>query len=84
MTDAMEVLFSYAQEWLETPLLMTEPEYAEVQRCVDEQEKRLRSMLNDEAKERMENFLDEQRLLLLFENQAMFRAGFRLAMELSR
>ena len=84
MTDAMEVLFSHAQAWLEKPLLLSEPQYAEVQHCVNEQEKRLRAILNDEAKERLDNFLDEQKLLLLFENQAMFCAGFRLAMELSR
>ena len=84
MTDAMSVLFSYAQEFLETPLLLSEPEYANVQHCVDEQKKRLRSMLNTEAENCLENFLDEQRLLLLSENQAMFRAGFRLAIELAR
>lgn len=84
MTDAMAVLFSYAQDFLETPLLLSEPEYANVQRCVEEQKKRLRSKLNTEAEECLKNFLDEQKLLLLFENQAMFRAGFRLAMELSR
>ena len=84
MSDAMEVLFNYAQEWLEPPLLLSEPQYAEVQRCVKEQEKRLRSTLNEEAKEHLEGFLEEQKLLLFFENQAMFRAGFRLAMELSR
>ena len=84
MTDAMSVLFSYAQEFLEPSLLLSEPEYGNVQRCVGAQKQRLRSMLNTEAEECLESFLDEQRLLLLFENQAMFRAGFRLAMELSR
>ena len=84
MTDAMSVLFSYAQDFLETPLLLSEPEYANVQRCVEDQKKRLRSKLNTEAEECLESFLDEQRLLLLFENQALFRAGFRLAIELSR
>ena len=84
MTDAMSVLFNYAQEVLETSLLLSEPEYANVQRCVEERKNRLRSMLKTEAEEYLETFLDEQRLLLLFENQAMFRAGFRLAMELSR
>ena len=84
MTDAMALLFDYAKEFLETPLLLSEPEYASVQRCVEEQKKRLRSKRNTEAEECLENFLDEQRLLLLFESQAMFRAGFRLAMELSR
>ena len=84
MTGAMSVLFSYAQEFLETPLLLSEPEYANVQHCANEQEKRLRSMLNEEAQKCLENFLNEQNLLLFFENQAMFRAGFRLAMELFR
>ena len=84
MSDAMEVLFSYAQDWLKPPLLLSEPEYANVQRCVKEQKERLRSMLGDEAKECLEGFLEEQKLLLYFENQALFRAGFHLAMELSR
>ena len=84
MTHAMEVLFSHAQDWLEPPLLLSEPEYANVQRCVKEQEKRLCAMLNEEAKECFKNFLKEQELLIFFENRAMFQAGFRLAMELSR
>ena len=84
MTDAMEVLFSYAQDWLKPPLLLCVPEYSEAKRCANEQEKRLRSMLNEEAKEYLEGFLEEQKLLQYFENQALFRAGFHLAMELSR
>ena len=84
MTDTMEVLFGYAQERLEPPLLLSEPDYAEAQHCADEQEKRLRSMLDDKAEECLENFLKEQELLLFFENRAMFLAGFQLATELSR
>ena len=84
MTDAMEVLFSYAQERLEAPLLLTEPEYASAQCCAEKQAQRLRSMLSNEGKECLESLLGERSLLRMFENEAMFRAGFRLAMELSR
>lgn len=84
MTDAMEVLFSYAQEWLEEPFLLTEREYENVRLSVEKQEKRLRAMLDDESKACLGNFLDEQKLLLLLEKQALFRAGFQIAIELSR
>lgn len=84
MTDAMEVLFSYAQDWLEKPLLLAEPEYEQVRRCAENQEKQLRAMLSTEAQERLDNLLEEQKLLFFFSKQAMFRAGFRLAVELAR
>ncbi len=83
MTDAMEVLFSYAQEWLEPALLLGEPQCAEAQHYSAEQEKRLRAMLNQEALQCLEDFLDEQKLLLFFEKQALFRAGFQIAIDLS-
>lgn len=84
MTNAMEVLFSYAQEWLEPALLLAEPQCAEAQRCADEQEKRLRALLGQEARQCLEDFLGERDLLQFFERQALFRAGFQLAMELAR
>lgn len=84
MTDAMEVLFSYAQEWLKPALLLTEPQCAEAKHCANEQEKRLRAMLSQEALQCLGAFLDERDLLQFFEKQALFRAGFQIAMELSR
>lgn len=84
MTDAMEVLYSYAQEWLEPALLLAEPQCAEAQRCADEQEKHLRALLSQEALQCLEDFLGERDLLHFFEKQALFRAGFQVAMELSR
>ena len=84
MTDAMEVLFSYAQEWLEKPLLLLEPEYQDILRHADSQEQRLRAVLNDEANALLESLLEEKRLLLLHHEQALFRAGFQIAMELGR
>ena len=84
MSDAMEVLFSYAQDWLKPPLLLCVPEYSEAKRCAAEQEKRLLPILDDEAEKCFKNFMKEQELFLFLENRAMFQAGFRLAMELSR
>ena len=84
MTDAMEVLFSYAQDYLEPALLLAIPQCAESQRCVSGQEKRLRAILDEAALKCSNDFLDEQKLLLFFEKQALFRAGFQIALELSR
>ncbi|MBD5118302.1 MAG: hypothetical protein HDT37_04205 [Clostridiales bacterium] len=84
MTDAMEVLFNYAQEWLEKPLLLAEPEYESVLRRVDSQEQRLQAMLSDEGKELLDHLISERNFLLSFHQQAMFRAGFQLALELGR
>jgi len=84
MTKVMEVLFSYAQDYLEPALLLDEPECAQAQRYSQEQEQRLRAMLNSEALQCLNDFLDEQKLFLFFEKQALFRAGFRIALELNR
>ena len=84
MTNTMEILFSYAQEWLEPALLLGEPQCAEAQRYTAEQEKRLRVLLTSEALQCLDDFLEEQKLFLFFEKQALFRAGFQIAMELSR
>lgn len=84
MTDAMEVLFAHAQDWLTKPLLMAEPEYEDTLRHVDSQERRLRAMLTDEEKQLLDSLIDERNSLFFFQEQAIFCAGFRLAMELSR
>lgn len=84
MTDAMEVLFAHAQEWLEKPLLLLEPEYENTLRHADSQEQRLRAALNEEEKQLFDSLIDERNTLSFFHGQAMFRAGFRLAMELER
>lgn len=84
MTAAMEALFDYAQDCLEQPMLLLEPEYESILRSIDSQEQRLRAMLNDEAKQLLDNLIDERNLMLSMEAEVMFRAGFQIAMELSR
>lgn len=84
MTDAMEVLYSYAQDYMVRPLLAQEPEYADALRCADQQEQQFRALLDDAGRERLEALLDERNLLAFHQEQAMFYAGFSLAVELSR
>lgn len=84
MTAAMEALFDYAQDCLERPMLLLEPEYENVLRSINNQEQRLRAMLNDEAKQLLDDLIGERNLMLSMEAEVMFRAGFQIAMELSR
>lgn len=84
MSDAMEVLYSYAQDYMACPLLAKEPEYSEILRCADKQEEQFCALLDDAAQERLEALLDERNLLAFHREQAMFRAGFSLALELMR
>ena len=84
MTDAMEVLFNYAQEHMVCPLLSQEREYANVRLCVEKQEETFCALLDEKARERFDNLLDEQNLLSSFCGRAAFRAGFQIALELLR
>ena len=84
MNAAMEVLYSYAQDYMVHPMLAQEPEYAEALRRAGKQEQQLRALLDDVARECLETLLDERNLLAFHQEQAMFRAGFSLAAELNR
>ncbi len=84
MISAMQALYNYAQEHMVHRLLTQDPEYAEVLRCADRQEEQFRALLDDAGQERLEALLDERGLLVFHQEQAIFRAGFRLALELMR
>ena len=84
MTDAMQVLYSYAQDYIVRSLLEEEPEYGEALRCAENREEHFRAQLDETAREDLEALLDEQNQLFFHRGQALFRAGFRLAMELGR
>lgn len=84
MTDAMEVLFAHAQDWLVRPLLVAEPEYEDLLRATNSQEQQLRDILDDEAKTLLDDLISERNTLFSLHEQALFRAGFQLAMELGR
>ena len=84
MTDAMEVLYAHAQDWLVLPLLTAEPEYDVTMRAADSREQRLRAMLSGEGATLLDELMDERSLLSALREQAMFRAGFQIALELGR
>lgn len=84
MTDLMEVLYSYAQDHMLRGLLDREPEYANVRHCAGRQEEALGELVGEENKKRLENLLDERKLMSFYEGQAFFAAGFQVALELTR
>ena len=84
ITDVMETLFEYAQKHMIQSLLYQEHEYANVCLCAEKQEEALLALLDETAKKRYNHLQNEQDLLSSFYERALFLAGFRLAMELSR
>lgn len=84
MTGLMEILYTYAQDNMLRGLLDQEPEYSNVQHCAGKKEQALRTLVGEENKQHLEDLLEERKLIAFFEGQALFRAGFRIALELTR
>ena len=84
MTDAMEFLFQYAQKHMLCSLLNQERDYDNISLCAEKQEESFLALLDDAAQKRYEHLQKEQDLLSSLYERALFRAGFRLAIELSR
>ena len=84
MTDAMEALFQYAQEHMVCSLLHQQHEYASARLCAEKQEEAFLALLDETAQKRYGHLQNEQNLLSSFYERALFWAGFRLAIELSR
>ena len=84
MTDLIDILYSYAQDHEVEALLAQDDEYKECVRCTRKQETRLRVSLGKELVGMLDDFLDEQKLLQFKEEEAHFRAGFWVALELTR
>lgn len=82
MTDLMEVLYSYAEDYMLRGLLDREPEYANAAHCADRQERALRELLDEENKKHLDNLLDERKLMAFFEERAVFLSGFQVAVKL--
>lgn len=84
MTETMEALYKYAEEHLVRSLLEQEREYVSASRCAEKQERDFLALVGEEHGGRLEAVLDERKLLAFFEGQALFRAGFQIALELTR
>ena len=84
MTDAMQVLFQYAQEQMVRPFMEQDPEYSSTRFYVEKREKAFRALLNDEMEKLFDDLQSERNQLDFIYEQALFRSGFRLALELLR
>lgn len=80
MTDAMRVLYQYAQE-REVQEYLMDPEYRNICRAEDRQTQALLEEYPDIGP-KLDDFFAESNLKQAFEQQAMFRAGFALAVDL--
>lgn len=84
MTDLMDTLYQYAEEKLMRGLLDQEEAYAQACHAAEKGEKTLRAQLSEEQQELLEALLEERKLMAFCEWEALFRAGFQVAMELAR
>ena len=84
MTALMDILYSYAQDHEVEALLALDDEYEECVCCTRKQEARLRASLDQTSEDILNEFLDEQKLLQCKEEGAHFRAGFQIALALTR
>lgn len=84
MTDLIDMLYSFAQDHEIEALLIRNDQYQESVRCTRRQESRLRAALDERAINILDDFLEEQKLLQFMQEKTCFRAGFRMALELTR
>ena len=80
MTEAMRVLYQYAQE-REVKKYLMDPEYKSIRRAADNQTQALLEKYPDIAP-KLDDLLSETNLSQSFEQEAMFQAGFALAVDL--
>lgn len=84
MTDLMKTLYEYAEDYIVRGLLDQEREYSNVSYCTGKQERKLRELVGEENRKYLEDSLEERKLMAFYEGRALFRAGFRMAIELTR
>ena len=84
MTEPMEVLYAYAQEHMLYALLARESGYRDAMLHAGRQEKQIRTLMDGIGLEHLDAMLEEQKLCDFYRGQALFRAGFSLAVELMR
>lgn len=84
MTEPMEMLYTYAQEHMLYALLARESGYKDAMLHADRQEKQIRALMGSVGLEHLDALLEEQSQCDFYRGQALFRAGFSLAVELMR
>lgn len=84
MTDAMEALYCYAQEYLFPSFTAQEKGYHVRFIREDQYEKQLRGLLDESGQKILDDFLKIKINIMLSESRVAFQAGYRSALELFR
>ncbi len=84
MIEPMKILYRYAEEHMVYGLLEQERKYADARQCAEKSAQSLRALVGEAHEDELEAWMDEQNLLVFFHGQALFRAGFQIALELTR
>lgn len=84
MTDLIETLYQFAQENRIAKYLYYDNEYRDSAECADKGEQALRATLTEEQNKRLDALLGKQFICHSAELEAIFQAGFSMALELIR
>lgn len=84
MTNVMKVLFQYAEEHMVHSLMIQTPDYLQIRSNAIKQEEAFLALLTKETAERYEKMMAECHRRDYIYEQALFRAGFLIALELIR
>ncbi len=84
MTDAMEALYVYAQEYLFSTLLAQEKGYNVHLTREEKYEEQLHDILDESGQKILDSLIKTKLNITLSNERAAFQAGIRIALELSR
>ena len=84
MTEPMRILYDYATRYRLSGSMEDCEQHTENTKTMEHSLKALQEQLNEKELRQLENYLDGQRTVQSIELEAMFCAGFSIALELSR
>lgn len=84
MTDAIDALYLYAREHLVRIFLAQEKGYYTRLRREDQDEQRLRAILDEQGQKILDDLIRTKINLALSDERVAFRAGIHIALELFR
>ena len=84
MTEPMRILYDYASRYRLSGSMEDCEQHNENDKLAERSLKALQETLNEEERKQLEYYLSGQRTVQSIELEAMFCAGFSIALELSR
>lgn len=84
MTDIMRVLYTYAEEHMVRGLMGQEKGYGEACQRAGKQEEALYALVGEERVEELEELLNGRDEVTFYHDAAVFAAGFKIGLELTR